>query len=149
MGAIGGKKPPAGLCATPPTNTVDSKKPSDPPSSEIEIASPRIIPSTLPSVKPNVLRTPTSRTLSRTDIAMVFAETSSVANTTAAQMLRMNAFTLPIIAMKSRLKAFSLSDFVGRSVLRKAASMSFATCGTAVGESASTPKNPTRPLIRA
>ena len=34
-------------------------------------------------------------------MAMVVAETSSVANTTAKQMLRINAFTLPMLLIKS------------------------------------------------
>ena len=64
-------------------------------------------------MKPNVFSTATSRVRSRIDIAMVLADTSNVAKTTAEQMLRMNAFTLPIMATNSSPNAFSLSALVG------------------------------------
>ena len=46
-------------------------------------------------VNPSVFSTATSRVRLRIDIAIVFAETSMIANTTAPQMLRMNALTFP------------------------------------------------------
>ncbi len=51
-------------------------------------------------VKPSVFSTATSRVRSRIDIAIVVADTSSVAKMTAKQMLRINAFTLPMLLMK-------------------------------------------------
>src|SRR5258705_12173793 len=67
---------------------------------------------------------------------MVFAETSSVAKTTARQMLRMKAFTLPMLLMKLSWNAFSLSVFVGSGELRNMASTPAATLGTSSGEPA-------------
>ena len=67
----------------------------------------------LSRVKPSVRNTATSRVRSRIDIAMVLAQTSSVVKTTAPQMLRMNALTLPRVAIQSSLKACSLSLLVG------------------------------------
>src|SRR5438132_4531414 len=58
-------------------------------------------PNTAARVNPRVFSSATSRVRSRIDIAMVFAETSRVANTTAIQMLRMKALTLPSMAIQS------------------------------------------------
>ena len=73
-------------------------------------------------VKPRVLSSATSRVRLRTDIAMVLAETSMMANITAPQMLRMNAFTLPKEATNPNWKAFSLSVFVCNGELRNISS---------------------------
>ena len=64
----------------------------------------------VPRVNPRVLRTPTSRTRSRTDIAIVFADTRRIVKVTAAQMLIRIIFTLPRNATK--LSANARSDSV-------------------------------------
>jgi hypothetical protein len=83
---------------------------------------------------------------SRIDMAMVFADTSNVANTTAEQMLRMNALTLPIMATNSRPNAFSLSVFVGCGELRNVSSTVLATVLTSLGEAARMLNVPALPL---
>src|ERR1700686_4087549 len=70
----------------------------------------------------------------RIEIAMVLAETSRMANTTAAQMLRMKAFTLPNMATKESRKACSFSVLVGLGELRNIWSMASATAGTSFSE---------------
>ena len=93
-------------------------------------------------VNPRVFSTATSRVRSRIDIAMVFAATSRVANTTAPQIPRMKAFTLPSIATKSNPNAFSLSVLVCCGELWNMSSTAAATLGTSAGESARIPKVP-------
>src|SRR5208282_425434 len=117
-----------------------------PPATASDTASLTNKPSTLCRVNPKVLSTATSRVRSRIDIAIVFAETNKVANTTAAQMIRMNAFTLPIIATNSNPKAFSLSDFVGCGELRNMSSIVLAIRLTSPGEAARMLKVPACPL---
>src|ERR1022692_4945094 len=90
-GGMGGSSDAAGLLPTPVVSMVDNRNPMVPPTSEMAQASPRIIPRIVPGVKPRVLSTPTSRTRSRTDIAMVLAETSRMVNMTAAEMAMRNA----------------------------------------------------------
>ena len=60
--------------------------PNTPPTSEITTASPRIIQRIVAGVYPSVFKIPTSRTRSRTDIAIVFAETRRIVNVTAPTM---------------------------------------------------------------
>src|SRR5271165_4069189 len=95
--------------------------PSNPPSTEIATDSLTKIESTRCLVNPSVFSTATSRVRLRTDIAMVFAETSMMANMTAPQMPRMNAF--------------SLSVFVCSGELRNMSSISLATLATSSAES--------------
>ena len=71
-----------------------------------------IMAKTLARVKPRVFNTPISLTRSRTDIAMVLAETSKIVKTTAPQMLSKNSFTLPNIDTKLKAKARSDSVLV-------------------------------------
>ena len=77
---------------------------------------------------------------------MVLADTSSVANTTAEQMLRMNAFTLPIMATNSSPNAFSLSVLVGCGELRNMSSTALAILLTSAGDAARILKVPACPL---
>ena len=65
-----------------------------------------------------------------------------MANTTARQMLRMNAFTLPSMATKLSPKAFSVSVLVGAGELRNISSMAEAIEATWSGESAMMPNVP-------
>src|SRR2546427_277143 len=92
--------------------------PSSPPATDNATASPTNNESTLVRVNPSGFSIATSRVRWRMDIAIVFAATRRIANTTAAQILRINAFTLPSIAMHESWKAFSLSAFVGWAQLR-------------------------------
>src|SRR6266446_10310684 len=80
------------------------------------------------------------------DIAIVFAETSNVAKTTAERILRMKALTLPIIATNSRPNAFSLSAFVGWGALRNISSIAVLTLLTSAAVAARILKVPARPL---
>src|SRR5579863_8030185 len=120
--------------------------PITPPTSDNATASLTNRPSTPRLVKPSVFSTATSRVRSRMDIAIVLAETSNVAKTTAEQMLRMKAFTLPIIATNSSPKAFSLSALVGCGELRNISSISVAILLTSDGEAARMLKVPAWPL---
>src|SRR6266568_937413 len=65
--------------------------PSSPPATDNATASPTNNESTLVRVNPSVFSIATSRVRSRMDIAMVLAATKRIANTTAAQMLKINA----------------------------------------------------------
>src|SRR5207253_11271068 len=103
-------------------------------------------PRTVWRVKPRVLSTATSRVRSRMDMAIVFAETSKIAKTTAIQMLRMNALTFTIIATNSSPKAFSLSDYVGCGELRNMTSTEVAILLTSVEDAAQMLKVPDFPL---
>src|ERR1035437_645852 len=76
------------------------------------------MPSTLPSVNPNVLRTLTSRTRSRTDIAMVLAETSRMVNMTAPEIATRKTLTLPSRDTKPSKYCCSLSVLVCAVALR-------------------------------
>src|SRR6266404_5370025 len=100
-------------------------------------------------VNPSVFKTATSRVRSRIDMAMVVAETSKVANTTAKQILRIKAFTLPMLLMKLNWNAFSLSVFVGSGEFRNMASTADATEETLFGESARMANVPAFPLANA
>ncbi len=100
-------------------------------------------------MNPKVLSTATSRVRSLIDIAIVLAETSKVANTTAKQMLRIKAFTLPIMATNSRPNAFSLSALVGWGEFRNMSSTVLATRLTSSGEATRILKVPARPLKNA
>ena len=75
-----------------------------------------------PGVKPSVFSTPTSRTRSRTDIAMVFADTSKMVNITAAETLSRNIFTLPRNETKPKTKACSDSVLVRAGLLTNSSS---------------------------
>ena len=97
-------------------------------------------------MKPRVFSTATSRVRSRIDIAIVLAETNNVAKTTAEQILRMNAFTLPIMATNSSPNAFSLSVFVGWGELRNMSSTAFAIVLTSEGDAARMLNVPACPL---
>src|SRR5689334_5801097 len=120
--------------------------PTMPPASDSATASLTNSPSTPCRVKPKVLSTATSRVRSRIDIAIVFAETSNVAKTTAEQMLRMKAFTLPIMATNSSPNAFSLSVFVGCGELRNISSTALATVLTSEGDATRILNVPAWPL---
>src|SRR5271168_4543744 len=74
---------------------VAARTPSTPPASDKATASPTNIERTRWRVNPSVLSTATSRVRARIDMAMVLPETRRIVNTTAPQMPRMNAFTLP------------------------------------------------------
>src|SRR5207302_3940890 len=100
-------------------------------------ASPTNNESTLARVNPKVLSMATSRVRSRMDIAIVFAATRRIANTTAAQMLRINALTLPSIAMNESWKAFSLSVLVGWGELRNMSSIVREVGAMSLGEATS------------
>ena len=105
------KNPACGLWPTMNISPLPRPTPITPPTTATTTASPTNSPSIVWRVKPSVFSTATSRVRSRIDIAIVLAETSNVANTTAPQILRMNAFTLPSMVMKSmpkRLLAFGL-----------------------------------------
>ena len=65
-----------------------------------------------PGVKPRVFRMPTSRARSRTDMAMVLAETSRMVNSTAPEIASRNILTLPSRARKPTTKACSDSVLV-------------------------------------
>src|SRR5208282_2457631 len=93
--------------------TLARATPSSPPISAMAMDSLNSSFRMLSRVKPRVRRTATSRVRSRIDMAMVLAQTRSVVKTTAPQMARMKLFTLPSVAMKSSLKACSLSLLVG------------------------------------
>src|SRR6478672_4117603 len=133
---IGKKLKNCGEWVRPYTISHPRPAPIKPPISDNATASLTNSPSTPRLVKPSVFKTATSRVRSRIDIAMVLADTNSVANTTAEQMLRMKAFTLPIIATNSSPKAFSLSDLVGCGELRNMSSTAVATLLTSAGEAA-------------
>jgi len=75
-------------------------QPKSPPIMAMITASEMIIVKTFPVVNPRVFKTPISLILSRTDIAMVFADTSRIVNTTAPQMLSRKSFTLPNMETK-------------------------------------------------
>src|SRR6266480_3778168 len=120
--------------------------PTSPPSKARVTASPTNMHNTVCRVKPSVFRTATSRVRSRIDIAIVFAETSKVAKTTAKQILRMKALTLPIMATNSRPNAFSLSAFVGWGELRNMSSIEVLTLLTSAAVAARILKVPARPL---
>src|SRR5262249_39356283 len=123
-----------------------SPAPINPPASDNATDSLTNSPKTRLRVKPSVLSTATSRVRSRIDIAIVFADTSNVANTTAEQMLRMNALTLPIIATNSRPNAFSLSALVGCGEFRNMSSIVSATLLTSDGLAARMLNVPALPL---
>src|SRR5260221_11976222 len=82
-------------------------------------------------------------------MAIVLADNSKVANTTAEQILRMNAFTLPIMATNSSPNAFSLSDLVGCGELRNVSSTALAILLTSPGEAARMVNVPARPLKKS
>jgi len=84
-------------------------------------------PSTWLVVKPMVFRMPTSRARSRTDMAMVFAETSRMLKTTAPQILSRNTLTLPRKARKLRLNCSSDSVLVSKGELWNISSTALAT----------------------
>src|SRR5271165_2115466 len=133
----------------PKTINHPSPAPSRPPASESATASLTNSPSTPRLVNPKVFSTATSRVRSRIDIAMVLADTSKVANTTAEQMLRMNAFTLPIMATNSSPNAFSLSALVGCGELRNMSSTVPAILLTSPGVAARMVNVPAWPLKKA
>src|SRR5215472_4098935 len=135
-----------GEWVNPYTRNHPSPTPINPPASDSATASLTNNPSTLPRVKPRVFSTATSRVRLRIDIAIVLADTNNVANTTAEQMLKMKAFTFPIMATNSRPKAFSLSAFVGCGELWNKSSMAAETLLTSDGESTSTLNVPACPL---
>src|SRR5581483_4965344 len=79
-------------------------------------------------------------------MAMVLAETRRVANTTAEQMLKINAFTFPNMATNSSPNAFSLSVLVGWGELRNMSSTAPAILLTSEGEAARMLNVPACPL---
>src|SRR5262245_37214285 len=78
-------------CRTTPHNRPASEQPIAPPAREMAVASPNTIPRIAAGVKPSVFRMPTSRTRSRTDMEMVFPETSRMVNATAPQIAARNS----------------------------------------------------------
>ncbi len=107
-----------------------------PPATEIATASPRISPRIVPGVKPSVFSTPTSRTRSRTDMAMVLAETSRIVNITAAEIHTRNMRTLPSNERNPTTNACSDSVLVCPVELRNWASIALAMreecCGSSI-----------------
>ena len=85
-------------CVNHRINPAAATIPTTPPATARATASNTNSDSTRCRVKPRVFSTATSRVRLRTDIAMVFAETSRMANTTAPQMPRIKAFTFPSVA---------------------------------------------------
>ena len=70
-------------------------------------------PNSVPSPKPIVLSTATSRVRSRALIIIAFAVTRRIANTTANPIVPMRRLTFPHIVAKLALKACSVPVFVG------------------------------------
>ena len=83
------------LADAPPPVMVESRKPISPPADARWPGFAQDHAEHVARVKPSVLSTPTSRTRSRTDMAMVLAETSRMVNITAAEMPIRNTLTLP------------------------------------------------------
>src|ERR1017187_1229145 len=121
-----GRNPPNGLLATIRISSVEMRYPMVPPAIEMAQASPRIMPSMLDGVKPSVLRIPTSRTRSRTDMAMVLAETNKIVNITAAEMPIRNILMLPNNARKATANAWADSVLVCAVELANRASIALA-----------------------
>ena len=82
-------------CVMAAITGIASPTPVSPPASASATASLTKTESTLCLVNPSVFSSATSRVRLRTDIAIVFADTSMMANTTAPQMPRMNALMFP------------------------------------------------------
>src|ERR1700674_2156215 len=114
-------------------SAVAPKTPNTPPATERATASPTNIDSTRWRVNPNVLRTATSRVRARIDMAMVLPETRRIVKTTAPQMLRMNAFTLPKDETNESRKACWLSVLVCCGALRNISSIALDTGATSLG----------------
>jgi hypothetical protein len=102
-----------GACRAPLMSSMANKHPMVPPMAEITTDSPRMIPKIDPRVNPSVFKTPISRTRSRTDIEMVFADTSSMVNVMAAQKMARYTFRFPRNDTNASTNACSVSVKVG------------------------------------
>src|ERR1035438_2166352 len=125
---------------------VAAKTPKIPPATDNATASPTSIASRRWRVNPSVLSTATSRVRPRIDIAMVLADTSRMAKTTAPQMLRIKVLTLPKVATNDSKKACWLSVLVRCGALRNISSIAEETGATSLGEATCVIYQPACPL---